>query len=163
MSATQSVLLMYRDGGGTITQQVDFTGLGVIVRHMYNNPVIVIPTPVYNEAGASPVLGVNVKAINIGFVMNRFQLSFTLTDGCGTMNASGYGTTNYERILAMCNNQIYINPKILWINGTEMPGHIEQFSIAFAGGQKDLALNCTLTFLCTDNIKMVGDKDLPPA
>ena len=148
---TNSVTLS--DGIGTT---IDFTNLGVSVSHLYNNPVIILPTPVTaTPVGSTPVIGGNTKSINIGFVTNRFSVRFTFTDGVGT--ASPYNkSTNYEKLLFLSNDSTAINPKLFSINGLTMFVHIESFNITFSGGDKDLALNCTLNLITCANIKMTG-------
>lgn len=139
--------------------EVDLTNLGVTVNHVYNNPLILVPTPVTaSPAGwtsASPALGLNMKCINIGFVANRIILKFTLTDGIGSMNFGGSGATNYEKIVYISNNSSIINPKTLTINGHDENAHVESFNISFAGGSKDLSLGATVSLILTDSIQMV--------
>lgn len=152
---TSEVKLSLKSTGGSTLVSVDLTNLGVSVSHIYNNPLIVIPTPVGpSPSGATPQIGANIKGINIGFVTNRYSLRFTLLDGLGTLNFGGSGTTNYEKIVYMTNSRLALNPKTLTLNGIDMKGHIESFNITFAAGDKDMALNCSLNFIATDNIEM---------
>lgn len=137
----------------------DLTNLGVSISHMYNNPVIQIPTPLAATPGSTTVgsttIGWNVVALNIGFVTNRYTLKFTITDGLGTLNFGGSGTTIYEKLVYMTNNQSTTNPKTLMINDYPIFVHVESFNVTFAGGSKDLALNCSLNLLAVKDIKMV--------
>lgn len=150
---TNEVKISYPESGIT----VDFTNLNVKVTHLNNNPLILIPTPLAaTPVGGSPALGANIKGINIGFVTNRYLLNFILTDGLGTLDFGGSGTTNYEKIVYITNNSSTINPKTLTINGRDFNAHIESFNISFAAGDKDLALNCSLNCILVDDIKMVG-------
>ena len=151
---TNQITLSY----GTVS--ADLTDLGVSISHMYNNPIIQIPTPIGATVVGSTTVGAttigwNVVAINIGFVTNRYALKFTITDGFGSMNFGGSGTTVYEKLVYMTNNQSTTNPKILMINDYKLYVHVESLNISFAGVSKDLALNCSLNLIAVQDIPMV--------
>ena len=155
---TKEVVLLLRDSTDTTTLvEVELTDNDIHTSHKYNNPLIAVPTPVAATpvGGSTPALGANIKAINIGFFTNRFLLTFTLVDGLGSLDFGGSGTTKYEKMVYMTNSQRTLNPKVLRINGREFHGMVEGFTFNFAAGDGDLALNCSLSFIATDNIIMV--------
>jgi len=125
---------------------VDFSLLGVSVTHRFNNPVIWVPTPIMDS---TEIIGKNVKGVNIGFLADVYTISFTLTDGYGTDYSTG--TKNYEKIVRMARKK---NPKVLIIDGYTIYVHLESFNVSFAGGDKDLALNCNMNLHACDNILM---------
>ena len=153
---TSEVKLSYPDKG----IEVDLTSNDVRLTHMYNNPVVIIPTPITAPpTGATPypsqIIGFNTNAINIGFVANRYMLSFTLYDGLGTFDFSGTGTTKYEKIVYMTNSADTVNAKVLTINGAVLYVHIESFEFSVKAGDKDLMQNCTVNCIAVKDIKMV--------
>ena len=143
---TSAVTIGYPYTSPTIT--ADLSNLGVSVTHLYTNPVIVIPTPITNTVGASAI-GWNIKGLNIGFLINRFSIKFTILDGMGTMNFD-QPSTIYEKIQYMANRAGTKGAKALTINGYKMAVQIESFNITFAAGQKDMAIGCTLNVIAID-------------
>jgi len=133
----------------TPTCIVDLSNLGVSVSHLYSNPIIYIPTPI-TDAVSGTTVGWNIKSINLGFVTNRYSVRFTLTDGCGILRHDGNGT-NYEKLNYMANSFSAKCPKALTINGYKFGVHIESLNVTFAGGDKDLALNCTMNLIAVDS------------
>jgi hypothetical protein len=129
---------------------VDLTSLNVSVTHRYSNPIIFLPTP----AAAGSTIGSNIIAINIGFFNNSFDVSFQLTDGPGTFNFSS-PSTNYEKIMYLtADPDVGKQTKTLTLNGTAFVGHIENVSIPFRPGQKNLVINGSLAFRLTKDLPM---------
>ncbi len=140
-AASPQFLLTY--GGSTI----DFTTFGgTSVVHRFNNPIIVQPT-----AKDTTVAGANQVGINIGFVNEAFDVTFTFNDGLGTLDFITPGTTNYEKLVYMAYKK---NVKTLIINGLRITGHIENFSVPWRAGQKDLAINGSFAFRYVKDVKM---------
>ena len=140
MTAAQVVLSIE----GYPSATVNFTSLGVKVTHRISNPIIVIDTPRDN------LLESNSVGINIGFVTEAFDLSFTLTDGLGALDWAN-PTTNYEKLFFMAYK---INPKQLVIDGRGIYGHIENLTLPWEAGKADLSVNGSLSFRVTKNIEM---------
>ena len=138
---TYSVVISYG------SYAVDLTNNHVGVSHNFTNPFITFDTP----QQAEDALGRNTKLINIGLVVNTIDLTFTLKDGPGTYNFNTPGT-KYETLVYLA---AYVkNAKILTLGSTTFYGHIENLSVAWMPGKKNLAENCTLTFHMSDNIAM---------
>jgi hypothetical protein len=112
----------------------------VEVTHRFSNPVITLATPIT----LTDSTGNNEKIVNIGFLTNSFDLSFMLHDGPGSFNFAS-PTTNYEKIMFMAWYGAYLTIT-LTLNGTAFTGSIENASIPFKAGQKDLSMNGTLSF-----------------
>jgi hypothetical protein len=123
---------------------VDFTSLGVSVTHRISNPIIAIDIP------RTDLLVSNTIGINIGFVSEVFDIRFTLTDGLGTLNWAT-PSTNYEKLFYFSYKK---NPKTLVINGRTIYGHIENLTLPWEGGKKDLSIGGILSFRVTQNIEM---------
>lgn len=123
---------------------VDLTSCGVSISHRLSNPVIVIDTPRLDLNISNSV------GINIGFVTEAFDLGFTLTDGLGTLDWAT-PVTNYEKLFHMAYK---VNPKTLMINDRAITGHIENISLPWEAGKKDMSIDGTLTFRVCMNIEM---------
>jgi hypothetical protein len=123
---------------------VDLSSLGVQVTHRLSNPIIVLDTPRMDLNTSNSV------GINIGFITEAMDLRFTLTDGLGSLDYAA-PTTNYEKLFNMAYKR---NPKILTIDGKTMPVHIENISLPWAAGQKDLSIDGTLSLRIVMNINM---------
>lgn len=123
---------------------VDFTPLGVKVTHRISNPIIVIDTP------RDDLLVSNSVGINIGFVTESIDLSFTLTDGLGALDWAN-PTTNYEKLFFMAYK---INPKQLVVDGRGIYGHIESLILPWEAGKANLSVNGSLSLRVTKNITM---------
>lgn len=133
---TTQIVLAYPDKG----VYVDLTNTNVSVEHLYNNPLIIIPTPIMatpvggTAVYATSIIGLNTKPINIGFVANRYNLTFTLTDGIGSLNFGGSGTTAYEKIVYISNSADTKNAKCLYINDQMLYVMIESFRFRMVAG-----------------------------
>ncbi len=155
---TSQVVLAYPTKGISI----DLSSNGITIEHSYTNPLIVIPTPVMATpvgatfAFATAIIGFNTKPINIGFVANRFALTFTLTDGVGSLNFGGSGTTKYEKIVYLTNSADTKNSKFLYINDSPIAIQVESFRFRMVAGDKDLMLNCTLNCIAVDSSIEMG-------
>jgi hypothetical protein len=123
---------------------VTLTNAGIKLEHRFSNPIIVIDVP-REDLNVSNSIG-----INIGFISETFTMSFTLEDGIGTLDWEN-GTTNYEKLFRMAYKK---NPKTLTINDKAIYGQIEELSIPFAGGKKDLSMDCSLSFRVCMDIEM---------
>ena len=135
---------------GSLSVDFDSTvANNVSITHRFSNPVIKLPTPIKPTDDQ----GTNVIIINIGFLTDSFDLSFQLHDGPGSFAWKGAtsASTAYERIMAMAHDT---NPKTLTLNGTAMPGHIENVNIPFKAGQKDLVTIGSFSFNLSKNITM---------
>ena len=126
------------------TNTVDFNtactkACNVTVSHRFSNPLLIIDTPIT----ATQTLGENSVPVNIGFVVNAFDLTFDLYDGPGTFNFIS-PSTDYEKIMYMAN---YIKGvKTMTMNGTQFKGMLENVNISWIGGKNKLSEGCTLTF-----------------
>jgi len=131
------------------TQTVDFvqslsaTATAIVhsINLRHSNPVFIIPTPVETTVTVNTKLGSNTITINIGLVRNTFDISFELRDGPG--DYSPFGTTNYEKLLFLSS---ITATKTLTLNGTELPGQIENMNLPYNAGQGNLILNGSFSF-----------------
>ena len=124
---------------------MEFKSLAVNINHTFTNPIITVDTP----ASDGSQIGTNTIAINIGFISNNINLSFTLTDGPGTFNFTS-GTTNYEKILRMAADP---NPKTLNLNGTAFTGQITSVNMNWDAGKKNIGTG-SLSLTTSANITM---------
>lgn len=127
---------------GSVTATL--SNCGVNVTHRLSNPIIVIDTPRIDLNISNSV------GINIGFVTEAFDLRFTLTDGLGTLDWAT-PVTNYEKLFYMAYKT---NPKILMINDRAVTGHIENLSLPWEAGKKDMSIDGSLSFRVCMNIEM---------
>jgi hypothetical protein len=129
------------------TYSIDFKSLNPTITHIFSNPLITIDTPI----STTMAIGENTIGINIGFVTNDINLSFTLKDGPGTFNFST-PTTNYEKIINMA---VYTkDAKSLTLNGTALKVHITSVNIPWVAGMKDLSTNGSMTLKLVKDVKM---------
>lgn len=142
---TASVTLS--DGTNTVNFNDLATASDVNVSHRFSNPLITFDTPITT----SLKIGENTVPINIGFVVNSFDMTFTLSDGPGTFNFQT-PTTAYEKIMYMANYKK--NVKTLTLNGTAFTGQVENVNITWESGKKNVAEGCTLSFHLTKDVKM---------
>jgi len=134
-------------GGGTTVDFDCATVRNATVTHRFANPVIKLPTPIKTTDNQ----GTNVIIINIGFLNDSFDFSFTFTDGPGTFDWKTPGSTNYEKLQFLAH---YVGIKTLTLNGTALTGHIENAMVPFRPGQKDLSINGSFSFNLAKNIVM---------
>jgi hypothetical protein len=126
------------------TNTVDFNtaatkACNVTVSHRFSNPILTVDTPILT----TQKLGENTLPINIGFVVNAYDLTFDLYDGPGTFNFIT-PSTDYEKIMYMAN---YVRGvKTMSMNGTTFTGMIENVNIEWKGGKMNISEGCTLTF-----------------
>ena len=135
------------DGVNTVDFNTTTKACNVTVSHRFSNPFLVIDTPIT----ASQTIGDNEVAINIGFVVNAFDMTFDLYDGPGTFSFIS-PSTDYEKIMHMANYKK--NVKTLTLNGTAFKGMIENVRIEWKGGKNKISEGCTLTFHLSADIKM---------
>lgn len=130
---------------------VDLTNKDLEIAYRHSNPIITIDTP----GNSTDAVGNNTIAINIGFVSNSYDLTFTLTDGPGAYSINPNGT-NYEKLLYLASQT---NPKTVTLVGTStispIPhGQIESLNVSWKSGMKDIAVGCTMSIKLCANITM---------
>lgn len=134
-------------GGSPNTFTVDLTNCNVSVAYRMSNPVIVVPVPKKQAKGKTPAASTpNVYTINLTMIQQNYDLSFTLTDGCGSfefVNAND-SSTNFEKLGNMSN---WRKTKYLYINDRVINVEITAFTTTWEPGRKNLAVGCRMSLI----------------
>lgn len=133
------------------TVLVDFSGLNCTVSHTGSNPLAVIPTV------ADPVIKETSQAIiDLGLLSERYQLTFDLKDGVGSLDYTISATTNHEKITYLMKRGHLVDLTFYWGTGTDRV-KMESFSIAEQPGKKDFMPGCSVTLVRSGlNVYPVG-------
>ena len=132
------------------TYTVDFNTAGtkacnVTVSHRFSNPIMIISTPLT----VNVTIGENSVPINLGFIVNAYDITFDLYDGPGTFNFST-PSTDYEKLEHLAN--YVLDVKTLTLDGQTFTGHIENMRIDWIAGKKNVSEGCTMTFHTTKDV-----------
>jgi hypothetical protein len=139
-------------GGSPTSFTVTLTDKNVSVAYRMANPVIAIPTP--RKQGATPGYGTvgasaNVFTINLAMITQYLDLTFTLTDGCGSFEFTNTisTSTNFEKLGYMSASRDRKNKITVTINNRPIKCEIVAFNVGWEPGRKDLAIGCRMSLI----------------